>query len=106
MGNNIVIEKGTALAQDTVFSSLRQEVVRRMSNTELDIPLEIRTQIIENFIQLMVNSRHKYSFIKSVVLQGLSKYEHMKFRDSLQSDHEQFMPLHRPRDHRREERIV
>ena len=104
--NNIVIQKGTALAQDTIFSSLRQEVVRRLSNTDKETPWEERIYIVEEFIQLMVNSMHKYAFIKSVILQGISKYEYMCYRNSLDCQNPKFMPLHRAREFRREERIL
>ena len=93
--NNLILECGTALGKDTVFSSLRQETVRRMTNTDRDSDIDTRIQILEEFIQLMVNSSHKFVFIKAVLLQGLSKYEHMVTRDQLPSDDVRHMPLHR-----------
>ena len=57
-------------------------------------------------IQLMRNSDHKYALIKSVILQGLTKYEYMKRRSLLQETHAQFMPLHRPKDFRGQERLL
>ena len=104
--NNIVIQRNTALSQDTIFSSLRQEVVRRMTNTCEYISLDTRLKVIEDMIQLMRNSDHKYAFIKSVILQGLTKYEYMKRRSLLQETHAQFMPLHRPKDFRGQERLL
>ena len=57
-------------------------------------------------IQLMVNSGHIYAFIKSVVLQGITKYKHMEYRASLPRHHQKFMPLHRAFDFRRRERTL
>ena len=106
MSNNVVIQNGTALSQDIVFSSLRQEVIRRMSNTCEVVPLQHRIKLLEDFIQLMVNSGHKFTFIKSVLLQGLTKYKYMVWRNKLSSDHDRYMPLHRSIDHRRHERLL
>ena len=106
MKNNQVIQKGTALSKDIVFSSLRQEVNRRMSNTGLMVPWSVRLEVLENLIQLMLNSGHKYSFIKSVILQGLTKYEFMRRKSELNINNRRYMPINRPRDFRAKERIT
>ena len=67
---------------------------------------EQKIQLVEDMIQLMINSNHKFSFIKSVVLQGITKYSYMVYRATLSEDHPKFMPLHRPVDHRRNERLL
>ena len=54
----------------------------------------------------MTNSNHKYAFIKSVTLQGLTKYEYMRYRDRLDHTDPRYMPLHRPNEYRREERLL
>ena len=58
MINNLVLEKGTALNQNTIFSSLRQDLVRRLLNTSRDENLTVRIGVIENFTQLLINSKH------------------------------------------------
>ena len=60
--------------------------------------------LIERFTQLMINSGHKFSYIKSVVLQALSKYIYMLSRDKLPRHHKRFMPLHRKRSFKSDER--
>ena len=96
-----MIQKGTTLAQDTIFSALRQEVVRRMSNTDKEVCWEERLSIIEDFIQLLVNSMHKYT-----LLQGISKYEYMCYRDRVDTVNPKYLPLHRAREFKREERLL
>ena len=61
MKNNLVIENGTALPRNIVFGSLRQEIIRRLQNTSYDIPQETKDGLIEEMIQLMVDSKHKYT---------------------------------------------
>ena len=104
--NNLVIQKGTALANDIIFSSLRQEVIRRLSHTSKYVSDDHRMKTLNDMVQLMRNSGHQFSFIKAVMLQGTTKFEFMKYRDSLSPDHIQYMPLHRLRDHNSSERIL
>ena len=48
-----------------------------MKNTSMDIDLDTRIEIIEEFIQILMNGGHKYSYIKAIVLQALTKYMYM-----------------------------
>ena len=97
MANNITIQFGTALPKNTVFSSLRQELVRRMLNCDKKLDWDERLSVIEEFIQLLINSGHSYPFIKAVTLQALTKYKNMLQRDMLDENHKRHMPLYRAR---------
>jgi len=96
MSRNNVLTYGTALSRTCIFSSLRQDLVRRLSNTDLSLGPEVRLKLISQFIQLMVNSGHRFQFIKAVVLQALSKFVYMVERNALPSDNKKYSPLHRP----------
>ena len=104
--NNLVVENGTALPRNIIFGSLRQEVVRRLLNTSIEADDSVKVRLIEDMIQLMVNSKHKFAFIKSVVLQGITKFNYMAHRASLKEEHPEFMPLHRAYNYRRNERLL
>ena len=106
MSNNLVIQVGTALSKQTIFSSLRQEIIRRMYNCCPTLDLDERINVIENFIQLMVNSGHAYSFIKAVTLQGLTKYKSMVDRSKLDASKSKYLPLYRSKDFHARERIL
>ena len=106
MKNNMVIQNGTGLSQDIVFSSLRQEVIRRLSNTCERITQNEKIRLLEDFTQLMTNSGHKFTFIRSVLMQGITKFEYMVRRSKLDEENKMYLPLHRERDFRREERIL
>ena len=54
----------------------------------------------------MVNSSHKFAFIKSVMLQGITKFQYMCNRDGLDPEDKRYMPLHRERQHRGHERML
>ena len=89
MCNNIMIQYGTALPKDTIFASLRQDLVRRMLNT-MSVPWDERLVIVEDFIQLLRNSGHSFTFIKAITLQALTKYQTMVERSKLDEGHKKF----------------
>jgi len=62
--------------------------------------------IIEDFIQQMRNSGHKFQFIKSVVLQAITKHEYMLERDKLKPTSKRYCPMYRTRSHKQTERIM
>ena len=96
MSRNTVLTFGTALSRSCIFSSLRQDLVRRLSHTDLSLGPGARIIVINQFIQLMVNSGHRFEFIKAVVLQAISKFVYMVGRSTLPEENKRFCPLHRP----------
>ena len=69
-------------------------------------PHDVRMAIVERFIQLMSNSGHKFTFIRSVVQQALTKFHYMLERASYSIKDPRYQPLHRPPDHKATERIM
>ena len=72
MINNMVLQNGTALSKGTVFSSLRQDLVRHLLNTSELEGIEQRLLIINECIQILVNSMHSSSLSSCKQLQNLS----------------------------------
>ena len=99
MANNVTLQRGTGLSKSVIFSSLRQELIRRMLNSSTDLDWDIRLSIVSDFIQLLVNSGHRYSFIKSVILQAITKYKFMVRRSVLDKKDARYRPLYRPRSY-------
>ena len=62
--------------------------------------INARIGLINNFIQLLINSGHRFQYIKSIVLQAISKYIHMVDRNSLQPTDKEYCPLHRSRSYK------
>ena len=104
MARNMVLQIGTALSKNCVFSSLRQDLVRRFLNTDKSMGTDYKVELVERYIQLLVNSGHKFTYIKSVVLQAITKYLHMVSRDSLPRHNRRYSPLHREKSFKSEER--
>ena len=63
MSSNILLSFGTALSKTCVFSSLRQDLVRRLINTNYALGPEVRINIVNKFIQMLCNSGHKFQYI-------------------------------------------
>ena len=106
MASNLVIQMGTALSQQTVFSSLRQDLCRRLANTGIMEGIDEKITVIGKFIQQMRNSGHKFQFIKSVVLQAITKHEYMLERDRLKPSNRRYCPMYRQRNYKKTERIM
>ena len=106
MASNLTIQRGTALAKGTVHSALRQDMCRRLLNTSELEPPDTFVQVIENYIQKLRNSDHKYSFVKSVILQAITRYQYMVKRSKLLPDDPKFQPLYRSRQFNKVERLL
>ena len=106
MCNNLVLEVGTALSQDTVFNSLKQDCIRRLLNTRDNGDSERHLEVVEDFIKLLVDSGHRYSFIKSIIQHALTKYEFLVTRSQLNKDSPKYQPLYRHRSFNQTQRTI
>ena len=106
MCNNILLERGTALSKSTIFNSLRQDLVRRMINTKRELDWDRRLQIIDEYIQLLINSGHRYRYIRALVQQALTQYEYIYSRSLLSPKNRMFRPLYRRRSFDKNMRIM
>ena len=104
MASGLVIQRGSALSKQTIFSSLRQNLVRRLLNTSSHMDISTKIEIVEDYIQSMVNSGHRYAFIKSVVLQALTRFDYMCERNKLEINNTRYEPLYRSRQYNHDER--
>ena len=106
MINNLVLQNGTALSKGTIFSSLRQDLVRRLLNTSELEGFNQRLLVIEEYIQVLINSGHKYAFVKAIVLQAITKFEYMLYRSKLCEENIKYQPLYRARTYNEERRKI
>ena len=75
-----------------------------MYNTDEEMGSQHRVELVNDFIQLLVNSGHKFVYIKSIILQGLTKFVYMVSRAKLPPTDKRYMPLHRARSFNSDER--
>ena len=95
MASQLVIQYGTALGKQTIFASLRQELIRRLLHISDHFGVAERVEVVEKFTQSLANSGHSYSFTKSIVLQALTRFKTMKSRANLLESNARYLPLYR-----------
>ena len=69
-----ILEK-SALPENTKFSSLSQDLVRRMLNTSERISQQERNNVIENFVKKLTISGYRKDQVKNIVEAGLRGYQ-------------------------------
>ena len=66
---------------------------------------EIKVDILENFTQSLVDSGHKFLFVKPIILQALTRYKYMQERDKLKLEDPRYKKLYRNKMDDFEERV-
>ena len=70
-GSSKCLQASTALNQNCLIRSLNNEVMRRLSNMNEHIPMEEKTEVLDNFSQKMVNSSHTVEVVRRVIVSGI-----------------------------------
>ena len=103
---NTVLQKTTALGANIISFSLRQEVVRRLANTSYNVGQSEKEEIVLKFAQKMVNSDFTQGEVIMTLVQGLTKFENMKWKEQLPVSHANHQPLHLSSIYNRHQRKV
>ena len=77
MRSDRCLDASTALSETVIRSSLRQEIVRRLTNTHLDIPLSEKVDILDSFYVKLRNSGHSHGAIRLSFIEALAKSNNM-----------------------------
>ena len=75
MALNQVLQKDSALPENSKISSLTNEMVRRMQNTSELLSDQVRIRVVDDFAQKMINSGYQLEQVRRVVMGGLKGYE-------------------------------
>ena len=84
----------TALSENTKYSSLSQEVVRRLLHTSRRLPDSTRMDKLEELSQKMANSHHSLKFIKEILTSGIKSYTTKVKNSLLDKKHPEYKPLY------------
>ena len=103
---NRVIQKNTALPEQSISSSMIQEVVRRMINCCEGIDISKRQQILSNYAQKIVNSGFNQHDARVILVQGVTKYFELVRRSKLDSSHAEYKPIHLSNEFKESERQI
>ena len=96
---NRVLQKSTALPENSIRSSLVQDVVRRLKNTSTTLPKTHVVEILSNFSQKLVNSGHSVRSSQIVLVHGVTKFAELLRQSKLPKCDPGYKPLHLGRDH-------
>ena len=91
---NRVLQKDSALSQDCIKSSWTQEVVRRLLNCSLDLPISEKQEILSVFAQKMLNSGHSLASTQLVLVHGVSKFNEIVRNSLLPTSDPRYKPVH------------
>ena len=94
MSANTVLNARTALGEQTKFSSLSQEVVRRMLHTSRRLEDSSWMESLEDLTQRMVNSDHRPAYIQKVMVAGYTSYKAKLRNSKLPPTNPAYKPLH------------
>ena len=75
MSAKTVIRRNSALSENTKVASLSQDLIRRMKNTSLDLPIAARVQIVDEFSSKLLTSGYSREQIKKIAIAGLKGFE-------------------------------
>ena len=95
---NRVIQSNTALSENSIRSSLVQEVIRRLKNCSVDLPLVEVQSILSTFGQKLINSGHSVMSSRYVLVHGMVKFTELKRLSSLPAKHADHKPLYNPKE--------
>ena len=83
MRSDKCLEADTALAEKSLKASLRQEIIRRMTNLHLDLPIGEKISDLDSFYDKLKNSGHKHEYIRCLFVEALLKFENMVRKSKL-----------------------
>ena len=96
MASNLVLQADTALSKSVKVASLKEEVIRRLKYTSLNLPLAKSLETLEDMSQKMVNSGHKPNFMKNILIAGILKFDKKVKASQLTENDPQCKPLNQP----------
>ena len=94
MSGNIVVHAKTAFCEQVNFSTLTQDLVRKLLHTSRRLAEERMQECLEKLCQKMTNSEHRPVFIRKVMIAGIKKYDAKLKRSFLPDGNPAYKPLH------------
>ena len=83
---------------------MRQETVRRLLNTSVTLPQEEKDKILTDFAGKLKNSGYSEKEIRGILVEGIIKFEHLRWKDMLPQSDKRYQLLHLASDFNKHER--
>ena len=88
------LDANSALPANTIKSSLRQEIVRRLTNIHPSIEFSEKLSILDAFYDKLIMSGHKHNDIRLLFIEALLKFNQLVRNSELPPEHPSFRPLY------------
>ena len=89
----------TALSEISVKSSLRQEIIRRLINTDLRLHIDEKIAILDSFYVKLRKSGHSHEYIRLLFVEALLKFQQMVKCSNLEKSNPAYKPLYLSNDY-------
>ena len=80
MSNKMVISKQSAMAENSKIAALRQDLVRRLKNTSLELDQIEWDRVIDNYSVKLISSGYDRKQVHRVVTAGLKGFERLLYK--------------------------
>ena len=100
------LDAKTALSESTLRSSLSQDIIRRLTNMDLELPISEKIETLDKFYDKMRNSGHPHAFIRTIFMESLLKFNLMVKNSLLDPSNPKYRPLYLANDFDRENRGI
>ena len=98
------LDANTALPANTIKSSLRQEIIRRLINMHPSLELSEKIKVLDQFYDKLRFSGHSHFDVRFLFLEALLKFNLLVKNSTLPPDHPSYKPLYLSNDFDRENR--
>ena len=88
------LDAKTALPEISVKSSLRQEIICRLTNMHLCLPLSEKIYVMDNFYDKLRLSGYSHDFTRLIFVEALLKFGQMVKNSKLSPSHQKYKPLY------------
>ena len=78
VSSNTVIQRCSAMAENSKIQILSNDMVRRMLNTSENLRDEVRCSVVDSYAQMLINSGYSPQTTRKVIMNGLKNYENKK----------------------------
>ena len=88
------LDAATALPKNTIISSLRQEIIRRLVNMHPLIDISEKIEILDRFYDKLSVSGHQHDVIRLIFVEALLKFNFMLENSKKDPSDPNFKPIH------------
>ena len=75
VSSNVIVQKLTAMEENSRMKTLANELTRRVLNTSEALGVEEHVKVIDKYIQKLINSGYALEQVRKIIINGIKGYE-------------------------------